>query len=99
VKLSGLTGIRVGDPIGAAAHSDEERQFPPPALESVVRPLRGADGGRLRAALNELAEQDPLINVRQDDERGEISVSMYGEVQKEVIGETLAREYARSTSR
>ena len=47
----------------------------------------------MRAALNDLADQDPLINVRQDDERGEISVSLYGEVQKEVIGETLAREY------
>jgi ribosomal protection tetracycline resistance protein len=92
-KIAGLTGIRVGDPVGAATFTDEERQFPPPALESVVRPRRGADGGRLRAALNELAEQDPLIDVRQDDERGEIAVSLYGEVQKEVIGETLAREY------
>jgi ribosomal protection tetracycline resistance protein len=92
-KIAGLTGVRVGDPIGAAARTEEERQFPPPALESVVRPRRGADGGRLRAALNELAEQDPLIDVRQDDERGEIAVSLYGEVQKEVIGETLAREY------
>jgi len=43
--------------------------------------------------LNELAEQDPLIDVRQDDDLGEIAVSLYGEVQKEVIGETLAREY------
>jgi ribosomal protection tetracycline resistance protein len=55
--------------------------------------VKAGDGGRLRAALNELAEQDPLINVRQDDERGEISVSLYGEVQKEVIGETLARDH------
>jgi ribosomal protection tetracycline resistance protein len=92
-KLSGLAGVRVGDPIGAASFTDEERQFPPPALESVVAPVRGGDGGRLRAALNELAELDPLINVRQDDERGEISVSLYGEVQKEVIGETLARDF------
>jgi ribosomal protection tetracycline resistance protein len=92
-KLSGLGAVRVGDPIGAVTFTDEERQFPPPALESVVAPVRPGDGGRLRAALNELADQDPLINVRQDDERGEISVSMYGEVQKEVIGETLARDY------
>ncbi|HET7182744.1 MAG TPA: hypothetical protein VFI15_10970, partial [Candidatus Limnocylindrales bacterium] len=92
-KVGGLQGVRVGDPIGAATRTDDERQFPPPGLESVVRPRRGADGGRLRAALNELAEQDPLIDVRQDDERGEIAVSLYGEVQKEVIGETLAREY------
>jgi ribosomal protection tetracycline resistance protein len=92
-KIAGLQGVRVGDPIGAASRTVEERQFPPPGLESVVRPRRGADGGRLRAALNELAQQDPLIDVRQDDERGEIAVSLYGEVQKEVIGETLAREY------
>lgn len=31
--------------------------------------------------------------MRQDNERGEASVSLYGEVQKEVIGATLARDY------
>jgi ribosomal protection tetracycline resistance protein len=92
-RLNGLTGVRVGDPIGVARFDDEQRQFPPPALESVVAARRPGESGRMRAALNELAEQDPLINVRQDDERGEVSVSLYGEVQKEVIGETLAREY------
>ena len=92
-KLGGLAGIRVGDPIGAATFTDEERQFPPPALESVVAPRSPAARNKLRAALNELADQDPLIDIRQDDERGEIAVSLYGEVQKEVIGETLARDY------
>ena len=97
-RLGGLSGIRVGDPIGAATFTDEERQFPPPSLESVVRSVRPGDRGRLRAALNELAEQDPLIDVRQDDERNEIAVSLYGEVQKEVIGETLARDYGVEVS-
>src|SRR6185437_8059633 len=92
-KLGGLSDIRVGDPIGAATFTDEEREFPPPALESVVAARSPAARGKLRAALNELADQDPLIDVRQDDERGEIAVSLYGEVQKEVIGETLARDY------
>ncbi len=32
-----------------------------------------------------IAEQDPLINLRQDDVRQEIFVSLYGEVQKEVM--------------
>ena len=44
-------------------------------------------------ALAQLAEQDPLIDVRQDDIRQELSVSLYGEVQKEVIGATLAAEF------
>ena len=51
------------------------------------------DRGALRAALAQLAEQDPLINVRQDDIRQEISVSLFGEVQKEVIGATLAADF------
>ena len=92
-KLGGLKDIRVGEAIGEPAAEGDEPQFPPPALESVVRPRHASAGGQLRAALNELSEQDPLINVRQDDERGEIAVSLYGEVQKEVIGETLGRDY------
>ena len=51
-----------------------------------------ADSTKLRVALGQLAEQDPLINVRQDD-AGAISVSLYGEVQKEVIGATLASDF------
>jgi ribosomal protection tetracycline resistance protein len=47
----------------------------------------------LRAALDQLAEQDPLISLRQRNDAGELSVRLYGEVQKEVIMETLAREY------
>ena len=45
------------------------------------------------SAGDQLAEQDPLINVRQDDIRREIYVSLYGEVQKQVIEATLATEY------
>ena len=44
----------------------------------------------LFSALRELAEADPLINLRVNEERGEIAVSLYGEVQKEVIADLLA---------
>jgi ribosomal protection tetracycline resistance protein len=43
--------------------------------------------------MTQLAEQDPLINVRQDDIRQEIYVSLYGEVQKQVIEATLDIDY------
>ena len=55
-------------------------------------------GSALRAALGQLAEQDPLINVRQDDARQEILVSLYGEVQKEVIQATLAADFGIDAS-
>ena len=56
-------------------------------------PASPSEQGSLRAALAQLAEQDPLIDVRQDDDRHEIAVSLYGEVQKEVIQATLERDY------
>ena len=70
-----------------------DRAFPAPALESIVRPVDPGQITRLRAALEQLAEQDPLISLRQRNEEGEISLRLYGEVQKEVMTETLARDY------
>jgi ribosomal protection tetracycline resistance protein len=92
-KLWGLGDIQIGDWIGDVPTPALGHQFPPPTLESVVVPRNPHDGARLRVALGQLAEQDPLINVRQDDSRHEISVSLYGEVQKEVLQATLANDY------
>src|SRR4029450_12987508 len=92
--VRGLGSVRVGDAIAEPPPgNDVTARFPRPLLEAVVFPRRPAEQGSLRAALNQLAEQDPLIDVRQDDLRHEISVSLYGEVQKEVIQATLEREY------
>ena len=92
-KLRGLDGVRIGDEIGVPHGTLPRHLFAPPTLETVVAPRRAGDGGALYAALAELADQDPLIDLRQDDARHEIFVSLYGEVQKEVIGATLANEY------
>ena len=92
-KLWGLDEIQIGHRIGEPASTGPEHRFSPPTLESVVVADRPDDGARLRIALARLAEQDPLIDVRQNDERREISVSLYGEVQKEVIQATLADEF------
>ena len=93
-KLWGLNAIQIGDTIGEPGPRARARHsFVPPTLESVVVPLRAADKGALYLALTQLAEQDPLIDVRRDDGRQEISVSLYGEVQKEVIQATLANDF------
>jgi ribosomal protection tetracycline resistance protein len=93
-KLWGLGDVRIGDAIGTPRTAAPGRQsFAPPTLETVVVPRRRADRGALRVALDQLAEQDPLIDLRQDELRQEISVSLYGEVQKEVIQATLANDF------
>jgi ribosomal protection tetracycline resistance protein len=91
-KLWGLGEVQIGDAIGTP-QANAEHHFAPPTLETVVIPSSADDKGRLRVALDQLAEQDPLIDVRQDDTRQEISVSLYGEVQKEVIQATLANDF------
>jgi ribosomal protection tetracycline resistance protein len=92
--IRGLGAVRVGDALGEPPPGqDAVARFPRPAMEAVVVPLVPEQSGSLRAALGQLAEQDPLIDVRQDDHRSEIWVSLYGEVQKEVIQATLEREY------
>ncbi|MET9707403.1 translation factor GTPase family protein [Streptomyces griseus] len=92
-RLKGLTGIRIGDSIGAERADTGHRHFAPPTLEAVVVPRRTEDRGALHVALGRLADQDPLIAVRRDDLRGEVSLSLYGEVQKEVVRATLAEEF------
>jgi ribosomal protection tetracycline resistance protein len=89
-KVWGLGEVRIGDTIGLSGTATDH-WFAPPTLETVVVADRLGDRGALHAALTQLAEQDPLINVRQDG--SELSVSLYGEVQKEVVQATLADDY------
>jgi len=92
-KVWGLREIQIGDRIGEAGPDATAHEFPPPTLEAVVEACDPDERASLRVGLAQLAEQDPLINVRQDAESQEVSVSLYGEVQKEVIQATLADEY------
>ncbi|MHC5259421.1 GTP-binding protein [Streptomyces sp. UC4497] len=92
-RLWGLGGVRVGDDLGEPHVPVKEHHFAPPTLETVVDPDRPGLRGALLAALTQLAEQDPLIGLRQDDIRQEIFLSLYGEVQKEVVQATLAEEF------
>ena len=91
-KLWGLADIRIGDALGEPrkAHG---HFFAPPSLETVVVPGPDTDARSLHLALTQLAEQDPLIDLRHDEVRQETSVSLYGEVQKEVVQATLAEEF------
>jgi ribosomal protection tetracycline resistance protein len=92
-KLWGLHEVQIGDRIGPVGTDGKNHQFAPPTMESVVVAASADDRARLRVAFGHLAEQDPLINVRQDDTLNEMSVSLYGEVQKEVIQATLANDF------
>jgi ribosomal protection tetracycline resistance protein len=88
-KVWGLDKAHVGSVIGDASKSLPT--FAPPTLEAAVIAKNADQQPTLHAALKQLAEQDPLINLRQDDQK--LYVSLYGEVQKEVIGATLSNDF------
>ena len=92
-RLWGLGDVRIGDVVGERRTTRPAHHFAPPALEVVVVPRRPVDRGGLHAALVQLAEQDPLIDLRRDAVGQEDTLSLYGDVQKEVIEATLADEY------
>jgi ribosomal protection tetracycline resistance protein len=93
-RVLGLGAVRIGDVVGAPhAQPADVHSFPPPTLETVVDAKDPRQRGAMFAALTQLAEQDPLIGLRQDAVRGEVSVSLFGEVQKEVLEATLAAEH------
>lgn len=89
VRLHGLRDARVGDWIGREQPGRSGGTFRRPTMESVVSPHSPG----LFAALQRLAEGDPLIGFRQDERRQELVVRLYGEVQKEVLEATLAGDF------
>jgi ribosomal protection tetracycline resistance protein len=90
-RIRGLRTVKVGDRLGAPVGGPDGPRFARPALRTTVHPQDPADAARLRAALLRLADQDPLISARPVP--GGTEVLLYGEVQKEVLAETLASEH------
>jgi ribosomal protection tetracycline resistance protein len=90
-RVTGLAEVRVGDVFGDRSDA-ADHHFAPPTLEAAVSAVRPEQGPALRAALTALADQDPLIDARSDED-GQVVVSLYGRVQQEVLAATLAEEY------
>lgn len=90
--VTGIDHPRVGDRIGVGS-ARRVGTLRPPTLETVVDAVDPAQRGRMLAALSTLADQDPLINVRQDDDHGEVWLSLHGDVQRQVIAARLADEF------
>ncbi len=91
--IVGVPDLAIGDQLGRWDPTRSGRLFPPPGLESVVKTRHPAERTALFRALQQLSEQDPLIDARLDGVDQEITVSVYGEVQKEVIAARLEAEY------
>lgn len=91
-RVHGLSRARLGDRLGAEPAGLPELNFPPPALETTIVTRDQDQQLALHTALTELGDRDPLIRLRTDD-HGASRISIYGEVQQQVIADTLLLEH------
>lgn len=83
---------RIGDAVGRPP-SRRVHRFTPASLQALVEPVDPTRRTALYAGLAELADEDPLIDLRLDEVDGEAAVSLHGEVQKEVLAALLEERY------
>lgn len=88
--VTGLSHVVPGSALGA------EAEAPAPYLRPVLsyRVVPGDhDVATVVRALRELADEDPLLGVTWQEQLQEIRVQLMGEIQQEVLRETLAERY------
>ncbi|BAL89540.1 putative tetracycline resistance protein [Actinoplanes missouriensis 431] len=86
--LSARIGQHVGDPPRRNLY-----RFPPPTRQALVEPVEPGQRLALFAGLAELADEDPLVDLRLDEHQAEAVIRLHGEVQKEVIAALLEDRY------
>jgi ribosomal protection tetracycline resistance protein len=82
------TSARIGETVGRPPARRTHR-FPPATMQALVEPVDPGQRIALFAGLAELADEDPLIELRIDESAGEAVISLHGEVQKEVVASLL----------
>lgn len=91
VAVAGLDDARIGDEFGRVVHRRARPTLGRPVFDVVVEPVDPDERTPMYAALAELADIDPLLGLRRVD--GDVIVSVYGEVQQEVLAAILADEH------
>ena len=91
-KVWGLVDVQVGDVIGAASTAPA-RPLRAADARSRHGPARPEQTGALHRRPRPTRGAGPLIDLRQDAIGQELYVSLYGEVQREVLQTMLANDY------
>jgi elongation factor G len=76
----------------------EQISFPAPVIELAVEPRTKADQDKLSAALRRLLEEDPTLQIRQDERLGQTVLSGMGELHLDVVLDRLRREFGVTTN-
>jgi elongation factor G len=91
----GLKEIRTGDTL-----CDEQKPvrlesitFAEPVISLAIEPKTKADQEKMGIALQKLAEEDPTMRVKSDEETGQTIIAGMGELHLEIIVDRMKREF------
>ena len=92
--VTGLARAQAGTAIGAETPEASilGQVFMAPSFANSVKPI-GADITKLHAALNVLTDEDPLLNVRWNEQLQELQVQLMGAIQLEALQATLRERF------
>jgi elongation factor G len=91
----GLKDTRTGDTLADEDHPIllESIHFAEPVISIAVEPKTKADQEKMGIALQKLAEEDPTLRIRSDEETGQTILSGMGELHLEIIIDRMKREF------
>ncbi|MDI9313448.1 MAG: elongation factor G [Hydrotalea sp.] len=95
IALAGLKNTRTGDTLCIEEKSIvlERMIFPDPVIDLAVEPKSKADQEKMGVALSRLAQEDPSLRVKSDQESGQTILSGMGELHLEIIVDRMKREF------
>ncbi|MBI1364325.1 MAG: elongation factor G [Proteobacteria bacterium] len=71
----------------------EKMEFPEPVIHIAVEPKAKPDQEKMGLALSKLAQEDPSLRVKTDEESGQTIISGMGELHLEIIVDRMKREF------
>jgi elongation factor G len=95
VMAAGMRFAKTGDTLCPPEHPIqlEEMAFLKPVIAIAVEPKTNKDLEKLNEALAKLADEDPTVEVREDENTGQTLLAGMGELHLEVLLDRLEREF------
>ena len=95
VLAAGLRFARTGDTLSDAKHAVrlEEMSFLKPVISIAVEPKQNKDLEKLQEALGKLADEDPTVELKEDENTGQTLLAGMGELHLEILVDRLDKEF------
>ena len=95
IAVMGLKDTTTGDTLCDPAKPVilESMEFPDPVISVAIEPKTKADQEKLGVAIQRLAEEDPTVHVKSDEETGQTIISGMGELHLEILVDRMRREF------